>query len=70
MYVLVEFIEPEGSIAIVHKSWITPFKKETYWPPSKDKNQIDKLLLRGETVDKGTDWKIFQLKRCVYETGE
>lgn len=58
MYVLVEFTQLERSIVIVYKTWITPFEKETYRPLSKDKNQIDKLLLRGETVDEETDWKI------------
>lgn len=36
-YVVVEFDEKHGGgVAAVNSAWLTPFKKEVFWPPYED----------------------------------
>lgn len=69
MYVLVEFEEAEGGgVAIIDKRWLTPRKKEVFWPPVKEQKQFDKILKCKEYANMET-WKIYKILRCFYETG-
>lgn len=68
MFVLIEFKEVDGGgVAVVSEAWLTPRKREVFWPPVKDQKQFNKLL---NTKDLDiSKWKLFQIERCLYETG-
>lgn len=69
MFVVVEFDDSEGGgVAIVRKSWITPRKKEVFWPPYKQSQQHNKALKQNEPVDVDI-WSVYKIKRCLFETG-
>lgn len=67
-YVLIEF-EDGGGVAVVRKTWITPRKKEVFWPPLKDQKTFDKILETTKYPDT-EKWKVYSILKCLYETGE
>lgn len=69
MFVVVEFEEGSGGgLAIVHSLWLTPRKKEVFWPPYKDNGQYIRALKRGE---ESTDtWTLYTISRIFYEDGK
>lgn len=70
MFNVIEFdAEAGGGLALVHKSWITPRKKEVYWPPYKDQKVFTKALKFGEEVDEAK-WKLYGIEKTYYETGK
>ncbi|XP_072395179.1 uncharacterized protein [Diabrotica undecimpunctata] len=57
-----EFDEKEGgSVAVVHQNWLTPRKKEVYWPPYKTQALYDKAVKKGDSCTE--DWQLFTVKR-------
>lgn len=74
-YVVVEFEEnvdddERGGVAAVHSSWLTPRKREVFWPPYKEQSRFDRALKNGEAVDPDNGWIIYKLSRIFYESGE
>lgn len=67
-YIGVQF-EEEGSLALVNELWITPRKREVFWPPVKNQIQFDKLLKNSARPDEDT-WKLYKISRCIFECGE
>lgn len=67
-FVLVEF-DDGGGVAVVRKTWLTPRKREVFWPPMKDQRTFDKTLINTEHADI-EKWKLYPVVRCLYETGE
>lgn len=67
MFVLVEF-DGEGELAIVRTNWLTPRRKEVYWPNVKKQNIFDKLLFDNCTPNY-ENWKLYAIRRCLFETG-
>lgn len=72
-YVVVEFdVNDEngggGSVAAVHSAWLTPLKKEVFWPPYKEQTKFDKALRTGETVDT-EKWSLHGIRRIFYSSG-
>lgn len=66
-YVLVEF--EDGGVAVVAKSWLTPRKKEVFWPPVKQQTHYDRYV--KDLIEADTDhWKLHGIKRVFYETGK
>ncbi|CAG9858176.1 unnamed protein product [Phyllotreta striolata] len=66
-FVLVEFDKDDGGgVAVVHSSWLTPRKNESFWPPYKEQHQFDKALKNGCTVNTET-WRIYKLNKIFYE---
>ncbi|KAK4887821.1 hypothetical protein RN001_004092 [Aquatica leii] len=63
MFVLLEFREhnQDTTVGVVHSSWLTPKKKEVYWPAYKNQSAFDKAILKGEPV--GNKWELFTVKR-------
>ncbi|CAH0547083.1 unnamed protein product [Brassicogethes aeneus] len=54
-FVLIEFDESAGgSLAVIHKSWLTPRKTEVYWPPYKNQNLLDKAVKKKEAAAEET----------------
>lgn len=69
-YVVVEFDEKHGGgVAAVNSAWLTPLKKEVFWPPYKDQNKFDKALKTGETVDT-EKWTLHSISRIFYRSGK
>jgi len=66
-YVGVEFVD-NGGIGLVHCSWLTPLKKEAFWPPYKTSNLFNKALSTPEEPDQ-SNWKLYPLKRLFFECG-
>ncbi|XP_067208803.1 uncharacterized protein [Linepithema humile] len=69
-YVVVEFDEKHGGgVAAVNNAWLTPLKKEVFWPPYKDQNKFDKALKTGETVDT-EKWTLYSISRIFYRSDD
>lgn len=66
-FFVVEF--EEGGLAVVPSFWLTPRKKEVYWPPVKDTNLYKKMVKRQEQVD-GNTWKLYSIQKVFCETGK
>lgn len=70
MYKVIEFNEADGGgLAIVHTKWITPRKKEVFWPPYKDNVTFMRALKRGEDINENT-WQIYGIARNFFESGK
>lgn len=41
-YAIVEW--QDSRVSVINAAWLTPFKKEAYWPPCKDQKLFQKLL--------------------------
>lgn len=69
-FVGVEFASDyiEASIALVHRSWLTPRKKEVWWPPYKTGAQFKKALLLEEKP-KSETWKLYGIKQIFFSCG-
>ena len=67
MYHVVEF--EDGGVGIVRKEWLTPRKKETFWPPFKLSSRYNKSLIDGELPDHKT-WPLWKIRREFYSTGQ
>ncbi|EFN62596.1 hypothetical protein EAG_06404, partial [Camponotus floridanus] len=60
-YVLIEF-DDGGGVAVVRKTWITPRKREVFWPPMKDQKTFNKVL--ENTLYPDTEkWKLYSIVR-------
>lgn len=68
-YVLIEFDDGGGSVVVVRSTWLTPRKREVFWPPVKDQKTFDKIL--ESTVHAHTaTWKLYAVQRCLFQTGK
>ncbi|KAF5278252.1 hypothetical protein FQR65_LT15741 [Abscondita terminalis] len=64
-YQIVQFEESEGGkLAIIHDTWLTPRKTETYWPPVKLQSAYDKILAKGgEACVHPNKWTLYKIHR-------
>lgn len=70
MFSVVEFKECDGGgVALINSQWLTPRKKEVFWPPVKDTNKFNKLLKEKEQSIDTEKWSIYEVQRVFYETG-
>lgn len=70
MYSLVEFAEDAGGgLAVVSSKWLTPFKKEVFWPPYKHSKLFNKAVQKGEEVS-DEKWKLYSVSKVYYTTGK
>lgn len=64
----VEFsAESGGGVALVCSHWLTPRKKECFWPPVKTNLHYDKCLTKCATPNENY-WKLYSVSRCFFET--
>ncbi|KAF5270724.1 hypothetical protein FQA39_LY01462 [Lamprigera yunnana] len=67
MFVGIEFPEDNKSgVALVHRKWLTPRKRQVWWPSYKQQDLFDKSLKKGESAnDNWMDYKkaLVKLKR-------
>ncbi|KYQ60016.1 hypothetical protein ALC60_00941 [Trachymyrmex zeteki] len=68
-FIGVEFVSDEkldsGAIALVHLTWLTPRKKEVWWPPYKTSSRFKKALSVGEEPREDT-WTLCQVDRILF----
>lgn len=70
MYAVIEFAgKEENQTAVVREEWLTPAKKEVFWPPFKVSTQFNKALVEGAIPDENK-WTLFPVKKCLYTCGE
>lgn len=70
MYVVVEFKSSAdgGGLAIVHKKWLTPKKRECLWPDLKNQRTYHNVLSSAASPDEC--WKLYELERIFCECGK
>lgn len=69
MFHVVEFTNASGGgIGLIREDWLTPRKKECYWPPYKQSSKFNKCLQNGEIPS--DDWNLFGIERIFYSTGQ
>lgn len=70
MFAVIEFSpEQGGGLSLVNKNWLTPRKKEVFWPPYKEQAQFNKSLKKSEEINTETG-RLYNVKRIFYETGK
>lgn len=57
----------DGTVALVHKCWLTPRKKHSFWPPYRQQKQYWQALRMGE--EPTDNWKLHEVTRSFFETG-
>ncbi|XP_071577263.1 uncharacterized protein [Temnothorax nylanderi] len=57
--------QESGAIALVHCTWLTPRKKEVWWPPYKTSARFKKALSVGEEP-KEDAWKLCYVQRIFF----
>jgi len=64
-------IEFKGSleVAVVCAKWLTPRKKEVFWPPYKENGIFMRALKKEEELDPKT-WELHVVERIFCETGK
>uniref|UniRef100_A0A1Y1LWW9 DUF4806 domain-containing protein n=1 Tax=Photinus pyralis TaxID=7054 RepID=A0A1Y1LWW9_PHOPY len=67
MFSIVEFDDDDG-VAIVNTAWLTPRKRETYWPPTKDREKFYKILTCDQSNT--SSWNLYKIKRVFYYTDD
>lgn len=58
-FAVIEF--KDGGISVVRSEWLTPRKKEVYWPADKEHSRFERLLLRGGEISE--NWTPFPIVR-------
>lgn len=52
MFTLIQFDDNDGAnLAVVSTNWLTPRKKEVFWPPYKNNTSFNKALKKHEEVN-------------------
>lgn len=68
-YIGIEFCETTGGgVALVHETWLTPRKKEVFWPNYKQQSQFNRAVTCGQAPE--DNWKLYAVKRCFFESGK
>ncbi|KAF5302953.1 hypothetical protein FQR65_LT19054 [Abscondita terminalis] len=57
-----------GGLAVVSESWLTPLKKEVFWPPFKSNNLFTNSLKNAETPN--DKWKLYPINRIYFQTDD
>lgn len=67
-YVGVEF-DNDGGLALIHSAWLTPLKRNVFWPPSSTQTSFKKLLRSGKEPPEDGSWKLHKVQRLFFQTG-
>ncbi|KAL1509930.1 hypothetical protein ABEB36_004594 [Hypothenemus hampei] len=69
MYSVIEFNQNcGGGLGVINESWLTPRKKQTFWPPLKNQKLFNKCLANKAEADE--NWPIYDIERHYYRTSE
>ncbi|KAK5638534.1 hypothetical protein RI129_012829 [Pyrocoelia pectoralis] len=71
MFTVIEFHKDDGGgLAVVNSQWLTPRKKEVFWPPITNNTKFNKCLIQTEfshtTIDTET-WKLYSVHKIYCE---
>lgn len=70
MFCVIQFSdEANNSVGVVRNTWLTPMKKEVFWPPYKDAKQFRRALQETEDAD-AERWQLYGVSRVFYQTGK
>lgn len=70
MYAVIEFSPQQGGgLSLVSKKWLTPRKKEVFWPPYKEQAQFTRSLKRSEEINCET-WRLYNVHRIFFESDD
>ncbi|KAI4455712.1 hypothetical protein MML48_9g00016783 [Holotrichia oblita] len=58
--------DDENAIAIINAKWLTPLKREAFWPPYKYQNQYEKAIKNSEEPKEGV-WTLYKIKKIYFE---
>ncbi|CAH0547151.1 unnamed protein product [Brassicogethes aeneus] len=66
-YLGIQFEEQDGpgSIALIINNWLTPRKKEVFWPPYKTQFTFNRALEKKESAQK--NWTLYKVSRIFFE---
>lgn len=69
MFVGIEFDEKNGGgVALIHSNWLTPRKREVWWPPFKQQEHYERSLKKGESPNE--NWLLYPVERTFFEEGK
>lgn len=72
MFSVVEFKPSDngdtGGLAVISQAWLTPLKREAFWPPFKDREKFNWAVKNSAKVDEES-WRLFPINKIFYETG-
>ncbi|KAF2892269.1 hypothetical protein ILUMI_13910 [Ignelater luminosus] len=69
MFAVIEFDESCGAgVAVVRNEWLTPRKRECFWPPHKDSSKFQKIIKQGSDITE--TWQLYSVSRVFYETAD
>ncbi|KAJ8914874.1 hypothetical protein NQ315_014887 [Exocentrus adspersus] len=63
-YKIVEFENAE--VVVILESWLTPNRKQAYWPPPTDCLSYTRMLRKCQDAD--DTWETYPIARIFYET--
>lgn len=70
MYYVIQFDETgDNSVAVVDENWLTPLKRQVYWPPLKDTRIFRRALAEHQEVDSEI-WKVYGVKKIFFQTDD
>lgn len=68
MFSVIEFtVEDGGGLAVVNSNWLTPRKKQVFWPPVNEQTKFNRYL-KTESVNTET-WILYKIRKIYYECG-
>lgn len=68
-YVGIEFDDADGGgIAVISEKWITPKKKEVFWPPYKTQKAFNTALEKRDSPE--SNWSVYRIKRRFFESDD
>ncbi|KAK9700857.1 hypothetical protein QE152_g30975 [Popillia japonica] len=66
MFSVIEFtVEDGGGLAVVNSNWLTPRKKQVFWPPVNEQTKFNRYL-KTESVNTET-WILYKIRKIYYE---
>ncbi|XP_077270984.1 uncharacterized protein LOC143902160 isoform X2 [Temnothorax americanus] len=68
MFTVIQFDEKsDADLAVVSSTWLTPRKREVFWPPYKNTSSYNKALKKHEQPDE-KKWTLYEVQKIFYET--
>ncbi|KAK9754970.1 hypothetical protein QE152_g778 [Popillia japonica] len=58
-------VEDGGGLAVVNSNWLTPRKKQVFWPPVNEQTKFNRYL-KTESVNTET-WILYKIRKIYYE---
>ncbi|KAL1488600.1 hypothetical protein ABEB36_014404 [Hypothenemus hampei] len=67
MYNVIEFTKNcGGGLGVINETWLTPRRKQCFWPPFKNQKMFNKCLANKDEPEE--NWQIYDIERHYYQT--